>query len=83
MTELSDPELSKTAFERTLLMEERSKMLKQMQRRVVASRLAQINGDLSSPVSVVKYWSVSWKLGRCLPFFLRVEIKEFFKGYEP
>jgi potassium/chloride transporter 4/5/6 len=38
VTELSDPELSKTAFERTLLMEERSKMLKQMQRRGIANR---------------------------------------------
>uniref|UniRef100_A0A914KMK1 Uncharacterized protein n=3 Tax=Meloidogyne incognita group TaxID=654580 RepID=A0A914KMK1_MELIC len=37
VTELSDPELSKTAFERTLLMEERSKMLKQMQRRGIAN----------------------------------------------
>jgi hypothetical protein len=48
VTELSDPELSKTAFERTLLMEERSKMLKQMQRRGVASRLAQINGGINA-----------------------------------
>lgn len=33
VTELNDPELSTTAYERTLLMEERTKMLKQMQRR--------------------------------------------------
>lgn len=33
MTELSDPELSKTAFERTLLMEERTKMLRDLQKR--------------------------------------------------
>lgn len=41
---MSDPELSKTAFERTLLMEERSKMLKQIQRRGVNHRLAELNG---------------------------------------
>ncbi|CAK5031253.1 unnamed protein product [Meloidogyne enterolobii] len=44
VTELSDPELSKTAFERTLLMEERSKMLKQMQRRGIAN-----NRQLNEP----------------------------------
>ncbi|KAL3091353.1 hypothetical protein niasHS_007146 [Heterodera schachtii] len=33
VTELNDPELSITAYERTLLMEERTKMLKQIQRR--------------------------------------------------
>uniref|UniRef100_A0A914GU58 Uncharacterized protein n=1 Tax=Globodera rostochiensis TaxID=31243 RepID=A0A914GU58_GLORO len=45
VTEINDPALSKTAFERTLLMEERTKMLKQMQRRGISSNHSQINGD--------------------------------------
>ncbi|KAL3103308.1 hypothetical protein niasHS_002494 [Heterodera schachtii] len=46
VTELNDPELSTTAYERTLLMEERTKMLKQMQRRGMPSlQSTQLNDE--------------------------------------
>uniref|UniRef100_A0A914HTG4 Uncharacterized protein n=1 Tax=Globodera rostochiensis TaxID=31243 RepID=A0A914HTG4_GLORO len=48
VTEINDPALSKTAYERTLLMEERTKMIQQMQqmqRRGLTSLHSQINGD--------------------------------------
>ncbi|KAL3097933.1 hypothetical protein niasHS_000668 [Heterodera schachtii] len=49
VTKLNDPELSITAYERTLLMEERTKMLKQIQRRGMPPfQSVQLNDDAAN-----------------------------------